>query len=696
MDLSDRLIEALTRFAPPGPAYRVSVRDPDGKATAFESSDPAASLAAFEGGGPGARIRVESKGPDGAFVTAIPYVGVLDEELPGAIPVTLAPDPEGNPVRLMIYDQDARAYVFDVASFETCHWIDPRLLPYEHLLRYRALVWSPASAAWTPRGQPRRVPGSGRLGRIAGAEPDPAVAADLERRLLAQLPPEECDAGALIEFYDEEGFLADAPAAADQIDDLRETLEELSATDVFVGLRWRVVHAPAEGARAATPLQNLYPFDDVLRGAARYLQGAEAGLSAAAPLLGLGADEDGPALAAAVSRLVSDLLPDLLGPGRRRLDTRRIHALREAWSAEPGRSRIVGEGLNYLRLYACLAEEARAQALRPGALESLVEPVLARIRELPDSDRSGASWRMFDGKLESLRDRARAARLFDEARAAEPAFRVAFDAGAAAYLGPDRIAAAAGDGREGLLSGLKPLNGPRPQGARPVVTLWCDPRLMAIYLPGWLGAADYCKARGLEFHVVLLADEAAAADALDRVERLRLALADLRGAAPGGFADNVSWSVWAPPAEARDRSAFHACAPYLGLATLSEAFGRDLLVHDIAAPLTREPDELLARLPREAICVQPSPGLLGVEPWRRYSPSFFYLPATDAARAALAPLQDYLAAGLALPAAPALVENALAWFVERAGSASVRLADMEGGAERPRINALFEALQPAL
>lgn len=704
--LAPHTVQSLAAHLSQGGRHRLSVREGDRWILSSEADDLLAALAALDEQPAQAEARVEAADAAGEFATLIPYFRLRVADIENPIRLTAPADPRGLPVRLMVYDEAERAYIADFAQFGGEFHLDPATLPLERLLRTRFYLWNSAKRAWLPTGYSRRLPGSGKLGRPAVQPRHAQRAAEMVARVRELTGTAEGSSG-LIELFDDVDFLADIPAGAADAEVAAE-LASLLAGAAELSLRVRTIRYGPDDSKQPGPLEtisDIKPAFDALLG---LLKGDDSAEAEARRLLDLTAADDGAALASIVSGYLFKFLPEGIGVGPQDWRLAPIDGLCADWDRLENGSVLVGELLTYIWLYALMQRHAAAtrqtfgKFFNPGHLVDGIEPVLDQMRALPARRADFYSARMYRAKLESLRDRDRAAALFEHGLASPSPIRPAatFDGGADTYFSNARLEAAAPviDARRAdLAAGLEVLRAPPADRPEPVFLFSTDPRFLAIYLPAWLAQAEYCKARNIDFHFIVIGEGQAVAEALARTETLRCALADLRGYDRTTYADNVTFSTWSVPDWCREPITFYACARYLAIGELSRRFGRDILIQDMDFTLLEDPKTFLGLFPQTRFGIQGSHGLYGLDAWRRFMGGTFFAPDCDTARARLRELEAYLIEGLAQKRSWYLDQNALTYFFERVGQ-----QDREGffslnvlrPTQQPRINQLFEAEQP--
>ncbi len=709
MKLARELVASLEKALPPGGGpHRLSIKLGDQWLLSREGPDPVADLEALDEQSPDAECRIETAGPDGAFATSVPYFRLRPLAARDPIVVHGPADPNGLPVRIMVYDEEAREYVLDYACFDRDFEVDIADVPAGRLMRTRFYLWSPERNSWVPTGHSRRLEGTGKVGRpLVGAE-DQARANQLFERVSELLPPQERSPGALLEFYDDAVFLADAPAEPAGEGDLRQTLGQLCATTSTFALRVRTVTLRPDGAKDVSPLLNLSSLDGAVEAMKAYLKGDESAREAATELLALRQRDDGPALRSTISTLLFKTLPEGIGYSPKQWPATPISALCAAWDSLPDGSILVGEALNYIRLYDALGKEVVRRNLLDqnylvaGHLHDCIEPVMAVIDSLPERRKQFYGTRMFRGKLESLRDRDAAAGIFAATLTEQTLFKQActFDGGGGTYFSEARIRAnlpALVARQDELARSLKTLSRPEPGRCEPVWLFSCDVRFLAIYMPHWLATAEYCKRRNVEFHFIVIGSSEETDKALATVEALRRNLAELRGFDPATYDSNISFSTWSSPDWCPEPITIYACARYLAIGELSARFDRSILIQDMDFTLVEDPEAFMSRFPGPGFGIQPSRGMYGLDAWRRFMGGTFFAPNSDAARRDLKMLEAYLLEGLPIGRSWYLDQNALAFFFERtsrSGESGFWSLIFHRPTEQPRVNQLFEAAQP--
>ena len=698
-------LNAIRRLCAANPgAYRITLRTPE-RQWSLETRSPADDIVAMAGEALNqVEARIEIDRGEG-FYTLSPYARLAPPAPADAIEVQGPGDPSGLPVRLMVYDDATRSYVLDTAQFDPAYRLDASALPLDHLLRTRFYRWSAEGREWKPVGFSRRLTGSGKLGSPEIRAEHREQARVLAQRLEQLLPVAEGDT-ALIEFFDHVDFLADVPADAPQAERL-ETLAALAAGTSLLSLRARLIRYRPHDSKEPGPLLDLADVKPAFTAMVRYLKGEVKQEREARGLLTLSTRDDGDALASIVSGYLFKFLPEGIGVAPQDWWLGPIDGLIKEWDALSDGSVLVGELLNYVWLYALLQREAKAREQTFASffdrnhLLDCIPAVLQQMEAMPAKRRGFHSTRMFLAKLASLEDRDRAAALFAEALAEDSLMKAAatFDGGADTYFSTAHLKAAESTirARFDALAGELDIRGAPPAGkSEPVFLFSTDPRFLAIYLPGWLAQAEYCKARNLDFHFIVIGEPEAVARALENAERLRVALADLRGIDRATYADNVSYSTWRVPGWCPEPITFYACARYLALGALTARFGRDILVQDMDFTMVEDPQLFLSHFPKPGFGIQGSSGLYGIDAWRRFMGGTFFAPDADAARACLWSLESYLVEGLSRRRSWYLDQNALSYFFEQASDSGHELWSLKlpRPTQQPRVNQLFEAVQP--
>lgn len=707
------LLKDLRAVLPTGAhAYRLTIRRGKDLSEGVETGDPVIALANLRDLGADAECRVEIAevaGPDAGgapvYFTLVPYFRLTRPVAADPIAVTAPADPNGLPVRLMIYDEAERAYVVDYALFGSDFVADAAALPMQHLLRARFYHWSPSEREWRAVGAGRRINGTGRLGRPTVDDDHRRSARRLLARLADVAPVAERSTGRLLEFYDDIDFLTDVAADADD-ETLIAVLAELAAGASELALRVRFVDFRPDGSKAPGPLVTLSDWNVTFDALARLMQ-TGAARAGAVRVLELTTRDDGQTLQSVVSALLYRILSEGMCVDPRGWTPDAIDGLCAEWDARPNGSILIGELLNYIQLYAAMRREAMTRELifdsffERNHLQECIEPLLAWIETLPAKRRAFYSTRMFRAKLESLRDREAAAALFALALETDSPMKAAatFDAGAETYFSARRLADAwpvIGERRRDLLRQLTVATAPDRDRTSPVLLFSCDVRFLAIYLPHWLSVAEYCKARGLDFHFIVVGQAEALAETFVKVEALRVALAALRGFDSATYADNVTYSTWTTPDWCPEPITFYACARYLALGELTRRLGRDILVQDMDFTLVEDPAAFMTLFPNPGVGIQPSYGLYGIDGWRRFMAGTFYAPNSDGVRESLQALETYLIEGLGVGRSWYLDQNGLAFFFEQAADAGEAMWILKRvrPTQQPKVNKMIEAGQP--
>jgi hypothetical protein len=663
--LSDELDAGLRRFLPAGGRFRLCIRDRAGALLLNrETDDPLGVLREFAEDPAIVDLRIEAADEAGVFRTLAPWARLWPDP-DGEFVLSGPADPAGLPVRLMIHDEAARTYVVDVAAYGADFRLRREILPAT--ARYRFHHWSPAQREW-------RVLGPGRLltSQPTQAPDDPRLDA-LEALLDRRLPGGWRDSDGLVEFLDDRGVVADAPAA-DRADQRRAMAQLLSAGPISE-LRARLLTHPGGGSTTAGPIVPVAGAKPLCDALLAVLEGRRDGLDEAKGLLLYRSADDTARTRSHVAAFLYRALPEGVFRQPDRFDLAVAGELFLEWLTLTDGSPLVGEVLDALRRYDIVRRETIAQGcvrsnfFDPAHLVAVVEPSLAAAASLPGATADAYAERLFRAKLESLRSREAAAELFAGLRERPNVFQAVsdFDNGGMTYFTAARLREREpllAARRTALIAGLETLSSPASTGETPVFLFSSDPRFLAIYLPHWLSLADYCKARDMEFHVLLNADGEAAREVLSRVEALRQSLASLRGADPERYADNLTFSVCPVPDWCPNPIAFYACSRFLVAGELTLRFGREVLVQDIDFSLVKDPAPFLKNFPGKGIGIHASEGLFGLDPWRRIMGGGFSVPDDDRARASLRHLEHYILEGLAEPVSWFLDQNALTYLVE--------------------------------
>ncbi|MBX7248586.1 MAG: hypothetical protein K1X35_05975 [Caulobacteraceae bacterium] len=703
MRLNADVEAGLRRLLPAGRRFRICLRDAGGTLLVSNETDsPLEALAGIAEDATFYDLRVEVADAAGEFHTLSPYA--LLEPGPGPVSLDGPSDPEGRPVRLMIYDEAARSYVLDRAVFGTRFHVDPDRLGSPGPFRYRFYLWS-HTGEWRPQGYARLLVWP--ADRAEEHDPRlPEIEALLDRRLGAHWRGSD----ALLEFLSDRAVVADAPA--DDPVQIRRALALALAGSPISDLRVRLLTRKPDGGALAGPIQAVAGarplFDALLAG----IEGDPAGLEEARGILLYRPEDETPRTRSAIAAFLYRALPEgaFRNPQAFRLDL--AEPLYAAWRATPEGSALVGDALDALRHYDVPRRETLRQGVAGGSffqsehLTAIVEPALAAAARLPGADAGSYVARLLRAKLASLRSRAEAAVLFEDLRNQEHRFRTVsdFDNGVATYFSAEHLAARAPvleARRAALIASLEIRSAPPAESATPVFLFSADPRFLAIYLPYWLGMAEYCKARSMDFHVVLNAAPAEADAVLRRVGALRDSLAELRGGDPARYADNLTFSVCPVPDWCRAPLSFYACSRFLLLGELTRRFRREILVQDIDFSLVKDPAAFLRQFPGPGIGIHASEGMFGLDPWRRIMGGGFSAPDDDQARASLRRLEHYLLEGLGEANSWYLDQNALAYFVEQVRAApeanpALFNLNQDRATAQLRANKLMEASQGPL
>lgn len=215
MDVSDDTLQSLRAALPADvKRLRISVRNGDLWLLSEETDDPIGALSRLSAprNGP-VECRIEVAGPTGEFATHVPWFRLNLPPTAEAMTVTGPADPNGLPVRLMVYDEATKSYIADFSQFGTDFFVDPVAWPMDHLLRTRFYLWSVEEQSWKAVGFSRRLDGSGKLGRPVVGASHRKRAVFLASRVNTLIPAPARGEG-LMEFYDDADFLADLPANA--------------------------------------------------------------------------------------------------------------------------------------------------------------------------------------------------------------------------------------------------------------------------------------------------------------------------------------------------------------------------------------------------------------------------------------------------------------------------------------------------
>jgi hypothetical protein len=404
-----------------------------------------------------------------------------------------------------------------------------------------------------------------------------------------------------------------------------------------------------------------------------------------ASVLSLSSDADTPELARLLCRILYDTLEAPNGIQKRRgaLNFNSIEELAQTAGLQNGSAHI-HDALEYLALYGVVDRFFVEHGFDREVLDRVVfsiydfftrdhgEALLERLQCSPDYREDSFSARMLDAHVLSTFDREAAARCFQLARDGNRDMwgHPKLDVGSASYLSHEyvqRHAAALAGYRSHLLGSHWFVTAmPRWAPGNYLYVCPCDRTFFRIYFPLWLNMAEYLRTRGVSLHFLLYADREEAPQLVEEAASLCRALATLRGDRAEGYPGNISFSAVPIPSDIANPVGFYVSGRFLMARRIGTAYEGPVLLHDIDMFFREDPRPYLDALDSERISVQlGSSSLVMLKPWRRFLGGTLVLPFTERAHAGLAPLENYLVAGLPLERWMT-DQNAFAYLVERA------------------------------
>jgi hypothetical protein len=412
---------------------------------------------------------------------------------------------------------------------------------------------------------------------------------------------------------------------------------------------------------------------EVINDLTRALRAPEVSITLPRAILELGFAEDEETVKQSLQRMVCDttVLKEFDDP--QEFNFKDVDAL-YAESVRESSPTYVVDALNYVRLYQALAKQMRTLDLDGEKWFGASMPhhaaagLIAAVDAVEGFDATLLSSKLVLGKLYALQSRDAASRLFSSAHAElHDQFDVfPHEGGADTYLDAstlERNEEVIAERRESLPE-RREYGSVCLDNARFFIFMSCERKFLRIYMPYWLSVAEYLKARGFAFHVLLTDATDEADDIVESAAVLLRALAVFRGYDPTTFCDNVSFSSVPVPPWCPDRRSYSACARFLYARELSERTGARVIVQDIDFFVSHDPVPWYEALPPDRLSLGSYGVKLTVDPWMKFSAGIYVLPHEASAFALMQRMEDYLLKGLGKPVSWYLDQNAIAYLYE--------------------------------
>ncbi|MBV9862169.1 MAG: hypothetical protein JO267_08465 [Alphaproteobacteria bacterium] len=723
---SSEAVELRWLAVPEAETYRVSQRDREAGThfTIYRGAVPRFAIPreAIEAGRRyDYRVEVMLPGaPD--FVTLVPYV--RRDPVPVDARRFEAPDPEeAVPAwRLLIRDDVLGREVLDLVSPTREFVIDVSEVNAAHSLRFRFYRWNWRAGLWEALTDYRKVPRTGvrfappaagdsllsDLGQSGGLSVRAPLLLDhfkdrLKRRglyahgavVLFHVPPD----------YHGEAVL-DCAAEADLEGELGWIYRHLPISE----LRFRVLTA-AGGPVERTDDERMFEVAEIVEEWLRAIVRGSGYENLPRQLRYLTRHDDNERNRdVLLDHLLFWAVPQAMGERPRTTDFLDIDDVYCELLQDDGGSRFVLEAVNYMRLFAVIGRYFVDRGLdQRDYFEPLVSPerageVLAMLRGLRLYRDDLVSTGIVEAKIISLHDREQAAHRFAAAVARDGAVFAGLrhDEGIATYLSLSYLRSRrelARQRKAAVLGSLVMLSPPPCWRPGELIFLHsCDVNFLQIYYPYWLSIAEYLKGRGFHFHFLLSGREEQVTEALAEARALQNDLAEFRGSKSIDYAANLSFSFAPVPDFCPKPVTFYSSSQYLFARTLSQRFEAPVIVEDVDLVFRDDPAPYFSAFPPTRISIWPSPGIYGLDAWRRFIAITLILPNDRKAHDSLIAFEDYIVSGLDLEKSWYLEQNALTYWFEvmtrarRSGEVD-NLRRRDRPTKQERINWIFEREQ---
>ena len=434
-----------------------------------------------------------------------------------------------------------------------------------------------------------------------------------------------------------------------------------------------------------------------------------------AAILELGQSEDGPQIARDLGLMLHDTFDARGGVHGRRfaINFPAIEELGTRAATRVDGSAHVRDTLEYLALYGVVDKYFRKHGLRDEKFvdrffsiydyfsREQAEALLTELRESPAYRPESFAAALVDGLILSTFDRNAAASTFAGARTANPELwdGHVLDRGSASYLSAEYVqqhALALSRQREQLGRDFMFLSSmPRWTAGEHMYLCSCDRVYFSAFFPLWLSIAEAVKSRRVSFHFLLNGPPEEIKSLVETAAALRRQLGALRGDRSRRYADNISFSMVAAPADLAERRTFYACSRFLFARRIASEYQGPLVISDIDLFFREDPKRYLDGLDLDRIGLQSRQGFMTLKPWRRFTAGTLMLPFVDRAHDHFENVEHYLLAGIGLERSWTLDQNALAYMVERmiAGGDHDLLVDLSRSvARRPTASERIKLL----
>ncbi len=434
-----------------------------------------------------------------------------------------------------------------------------------------------------------------------------------------------------------------------------------------------------------------------------------------ASILELAGSDDTPQIAREMGLMLHDTFDARGGVHARRfaINFPAIEDLGTRAATRASGSAHVRDTLEYLALYGVADRYFRKHGLRDEKYVDRffsiydyfsadhAEALLAELRESPAYRPGSFAAALVEGLVLSTFNRNAAASTLASARIANPELwdSHVLDRGSASYLSAEHVqqhALALSRQREQLGRSFMFLSSmPRWTPGEHMYLCSCDRVYFSAYFPVWLSIAEALKSRRVSFHFLLNGSPGEVKGLVETAAALKRQLGGLRGDRSRRYADNISFSTVAAPADLAEPRTFYACSRFLFARRVASEYQGPLVISDIDLFFREDPKRYLDGLDLERIGLQAHQGFMTLKPWRRFTAGTLLLPFVDRAHDHFEEVEHYLMAGIGLDRSWTLDQNALAYMVERviAGGDHDLLVDLSRSvARRPTASERIKLL----
>lgn len=211
-----------------------------------------------------------------------------------------------------------------------------------------------------------------------------------------------------------------------------------------------------------------------------------------------------------------------------------------------------------------------------------------------------------------------------------------------------------------------------------------DAGFCSAYLPLMLHYARYMS--DINYHFVFVGSKSEVSACREMLDVLVTA----QEKCAGRKMVNYSCSTMSIPATVKEKVTFYACARYFAASELLEYF-EGVYVMDMNIQFTENPATYFSSMWEHDVCLPKGLNLGQLMPWRRFMAGNVFVRNTEAGRAFLSTVVDYMRAGLVCADSWTLDQNALCYAMEVMDMEVYDLNSRGKPTYQPRVNKLFES-----